>query len=265
MAPDYHNLPNEVLRIIFSALTSTSSSLRVPLQFALRTPPRECHSEATLLPTRRPILPVTPAFAKAVDCRGYRQGLNLRVRAIIANDADLGARVRSLNITVPEFTVEYDDEKDSGETFDALLPHLRTLTAFYLGPDAWPVPKPALLPSPTLLTPQRRARLPHIPRPPTLDKNGETPDVIPPDVIPCLDGVYCDSGSLYFCVLVGRRIEHISIVGCDISWKLYLDTLAGPMAVALSLSVLGQMSLQCTLRDDDVARYTHLELLAAEI
>ncbi|KAG9223392.1 hypothetical protein CCMSSC00406_0007579 [Pleurotus cornucopiae] len=214
MAPDYHNLPNEVLRIIFSALTSTSSSLRVPLQFALRTPPRECHSEATLLPTRRPILPVTPAFAKAVDCRGYRQGLNLRVRAIIANDADLGARVRSLNITVPEFTVEYDDEKDSGETFDALLPHLRTLTAFYLGPDAWPVPKPALLPSPTLLTPQRRARLPHIPRPPTL---------------------------------------------------LYLDTLAGPMAVALSLSVLGQMSLQCTLRDDDVARYTHLELLAAEI
>lgn len=109
----------------------------------------------------------------------------------------------------------------SSETLDVLLhiPNLRNLTAFYISLDEWPFSKLTLLPNPSKLTsltlnivydyPALLAFLRACPSQEYLaidmlqDKNGETPEVIPPDVIPCLHGVYCDSNFLYFCVLAG--------------------------------------------------------------
>ncbi|KAF9488308.1 hypothetical protein BDN71DRAFT_1513152 [Pleurotus eryngii] len=222
------------------------------------------------------------------DCQGFRKCLDSLVRGITADRAALGATIQTINLTVPESAVDYEDEKQSGETLNVLLPHLpnlRKLTAFYVGVDEWPVSKLMLLPNPAKLTsltlnivhdyPSFLAFLRACPFLEYLAidmvqvKNGETPDVIPPDMIPCLRGVYCDSDFLYLCVLAGRRIEHINVVGCDISWTIRngadLDAIAGPMALARSLSVLGQMYLQCTLREDVISPYSHLEFLAVAI
>ncbi|KAF7437568.1 hypothetical protein PC9H_004410 [Pleurotus ostreatus] len=87
---------------------------------------------------------------QAADCRGYRQGLNSLVRAITANDAALGAQVHSLNLTVPEFAVEYDDESTPARR--STSSSRTSARSPSLGPDTWPVSKLALLPSPTKLT-----------------------------------------------------------------------------------------------------------------
>ncbi|KAF4562483.1 hypothetical protein EYR36_004143 [Pleurotus pulmonarius] len=214
--------------------------------------------------------------------------LDSLVRAITADDAALGESVHTLHLTVPEYAVEYEDERYSGETLVALLPHLphlRKLTAFYIGTDEWPVSKLMLLPNPaklTLLTlnivhdyPAFLAFLRACPGLEYLaidmvqDENTGAAEPIPPDVIPRLRGVSCDSDFLYFCILAGRRIEHINTVDAAISCAIHngadLDSLAEPMASVRSLSVDGRMSLQCILRDDVIAPYSHVEFLAVAI
>ncbi|KAF4584710.1 hypothetical protein EYR38_001941 [Pleurotus pulmonarius] len=284
----YHNLPNEVLRMIFSTLTGTH-------------PHRPEALYNLLFVSRRVNAIAKPLFYRHValycgihwdstnaDCQGYRQCLHSLVRAITADDAALGASVHTLHLTVPEYAVEYEDERYSGETLVALLPHLphlRKLTAFYIGTDEWPVSKLMLLPNPaklTLLTlnivhdyPAFLAFLCACPGLEYLaidmvqDENTGAAETIPPDVIPRLRGVSCDSDFLYFCVLAGRRIEHINTVDAAISCAIHngadLDSLAEPMALVRSLSVDGQMSLQCILRDDVIAPYSHVEFLAVAI
>ncbi|KAF9491978.1 hypothetical protein BDN71DRAFT_1497789 [Pleurotus eryngii] len=288
LQPDYHNLPNEVLRMIFSSLTGT----------------HPCRSEALynlLFVSRRANAIAQPLFYQHValycgshcrlpadDCQGFRKCLDSLVCGITADGTALGATVQTINLTVPVYTVHYVDERQSGEMLDVLLPHLpnlRKLMAFYISVDKWPVSKLMLLPNPTKLTLltlnimhdypsflvflRTCLFLEYLAIDMVQVKNGETPDVIPPDVIPCLRGVYCDSDFLYFCVLAGQHMEHINIMGCDISWMIRnganLDAIAGPMALARSLSVLGQMYLQYTLQEDDIAPYSHLEFLAVAI
>ncbi|KAF4584723.1 hypothetical protein EYR38_001954 [Pleurotus pulmonarius] len=289
LQPPYRNLPNEVLRMIFSTLTGTHPR-RPDALYNLLFVSRRVNSIAKPLFYRHVALYCgAHVHLKYVDCQGYRQSLDSLVRAITADGAAMGACVRTLNLTIPPFAVEYGDEKYCGETLDALLPHLphlRNLSAYYNGVEEPPVSKLALMPYPAKLTSltinnveDYPAFLAFLGACPCLEFlavamicHGADTDalgVIPPDVIPRLRGVYCDCQFLYFCLLAGRRIEHINLMGCDIPWAIHigadLHALAGSMALARSLSAPGPMSIQCVLREDIIAPYSLLEFLAVDV
>ncbi|KAG9223397.1 hypothetical protein PLEOSDRAFT_154686 [Pleurotus ostreatus PC15] len=151
--------------------------------------------------------------SSASDCQGFQKCLDSLVRIIADDRASLGTIVQTINLTVPEYPVDYEDERQSGEMLDVLLhiPNLRNLTALYISLDEWPFSKLTILPNPSKLMsltlnivydyPALLAFLRACPFLEYLafdmvqDKNGETPEVIPPDVIPCLHGVYCGSDS----------------------------------------------------------------------
>lgn len=138
LQPDYRNLPNEVLRMIFLALTGTHPR-RPEALYNLLFVSRRANAIAKPLFYRHVALYCgSHLHLPADDCQGFRKCLDSLVRCITADRAALGAIVQYITLTVREYAVDYEDERQSGETLDVLLPHLpnvRKLAAFYVGTD----------------------------------------------------------------------------------------------------------------------------------
>lgn len=288
LQPHYRNLPNEVLRMIFSTLTDTYPR-RPEALYNLLFVSRRVNAIAKPIFYRHVALNCgLHYFCAEDDCLGFQACLHSLARSIASDSGASGALVRALNLAIPERTVADGHERWLGETLELLLPHLpnlRKLTAFYVGAAEWPTTHLSLLPYPAKLmvltvniVHDYPAFLEFLRACPLLeclyvdaveDKNGVLPETIPPDVIPRLRAVCCSPDFLYFCILAGRHIEHVNTLS-DIPFAVYgnhpdMDALAAPMALVRSLAVDGSMSLEDILRAKVIAPYSHVEFLAVGI
>ncbi|KAF4566031.1 hypothetical protein EYR40_002149 [Pleurotus pulmonarius] len=224
-------------------------------------------------------------YNESADCKGFRRCLEALGHSITANNAALGALVKFFELVVPRCAVDNGEEQWTGQAVEALipyLPNLRKLVVIYIGDSDWRTSTLKVTPNPSNLThlsllyvydyPEFLSFLGLCPRLEYLavslveDNNDHLPGVTAPDIVPRLRGACASADFLYFCLLIGRRVEHINITTERITEAIDnaadMDALALPMSLARSLTIEAPHSMDALLRADVIAPYSGLEFLA---